>query len=253
MVTIEMHWPPLARIPSLSDDDVHIWCAPLDLPEPDIERLAGALAADERQRAARFHFERGRRHFIAGRATLRVLLAAYLHVEPSHVALQYGRHGKPALVDAASQAPATAPLRFNVSHSDGLAVYAFTRGRHIGIDVERLRPIDDGERIAARFFSPAEHAQLRTVPAHQFDEAFFNCWTRKEAFVKATGEGLARSLSDFDVSLLPGEPARLTRTAPHPHEALRWTLQALDPAVGYVAALAVDARDVRLSHWHWTA
>jgi 4'-phosphopantetheinyl transferase len=142
-------------------------------------------------------------------------------------------------------------LRFNVSHSHGLALYAVTRRRKIGIDIERVRPISGPEQLAARFFSAGENAELCALPEHVKHEAFFNCWTRKEAYVKARGEGLSLPLNQFDVSLNPGEPARLLRVERDPQEAARWSLQGLTPAPGYVAALAVEGHGWRLACWEW--
>ena len=140
-------------------------------------------------------------------------------------------------------------LRFNLSHSQGLALYAVTRGREIGVDLECIRPISDAEQIAERFFSAHENAVFRTIPAHEKPKAFFNCWTRKEAYLKALGDGLARPLDEFDVSLAPGEPAKLLRIEGAPQEASRWSLNRLEPGSGYVAALAVEGYGYQLKCW----
>jgi 4'-phosphopantetheinyl transferase len=144
-------------------------------------------------------------------------------------------------------------LSFNLTHSHQLALYAVTRRREIGVDLEYVRADFADEQIAERFFSPREVAALRTVPENLLKEAFFHCWTRKEAYVKAKGEGLSIPLDQFDVSLAPGEPALLLSTRDDPQEADRWSLQALFPGSGYVAALAVEGRTWRLKCWQWLA
>ena len=203
------------------------------------------LTADECQRAERYVFAKDRTHFVVARGLLRVLLGRYLGQDPPHLRFIYGPHGKPALAtDTGGGA-----LRFNVSHSHGLALYAITRGREVGVDVERIRPEVAQEKIAERFFSPREVTLLRALPAQLQATAFFACWTRKEAYIKAKGEGLALPLDQFDVSLVPGEPAVLLRAAWDPQEAARWSLQDLAPAPGYRAAVAVAGHDWRLTCW----
>ena len=203
------------------------------------------LTVDERQRAERYIFERDRTHFVVARGLLRVLLGRYLRQEPQYLRFTYGPHGKPALAtDTGGGA-----LGFNVSHSHGLALYAVTRGREVGVDVERIRPEVAQEKIAERFFSPREVTVLRALPTPLQAAAFFACWTRKEAYIKAKGEGLALPLDQFDVSLAPGEPAALSHTAWDPQEAACWALQDLAPAPGYRAAVAGAGHDWHLTCW----
>ena len=210
-----------------------------------MQRLWCTLTADERQRAERYIFQKDRTHFVVARGLLRVLLGCYLRQEPLHLRFIYGPHGKPALAtDTGGVA-----LRFNVSHSHGLALYAITRGREVGVDVERIRPKVAQEKIAERFFSPREVTVLRALPTPLQATAFFACWTRKEAYIKATGDGLSLPLDQFDVSLAPGEPAVLLRTAWDPQEVACWALQDLAPAPGYRAAVAVAGHDWRLTCW----
>jgi 4'-phosphopantetheinyl transferase len=220
-----------------------VWRARLDLAASCVERLRGTLSADELQRAARFHFARDRRRFTVARGVLRDILGRYLRVPPSELEFRYSAYGKPALADVAD-----APwLRFNVSHSHEVALFAVTCGREVGVDIEYLGREIRGEEIAERFFSARERADLSALPAEVKHEAFFNCWTRKEAYIKAHGEGLSLPLDQFDVSLAPGEPAALLATRSDPREALRWSLQALTPGPDYVAALAVEGQG-----WHFT-
>jgi 4'-phosphopantetheinyl transferase len=164
------------------------------------------------------------------------------------VHLAYNAYGKPELAPD-SNAP---PLRFNLSHSHELALFGFAYGREIGIDIEYIRPTFAREQIAAQFFSPRENAALRLLAADQHALGFFNCWTRKEAYIKARGQGLSLPLDQFDVSLTPGEPAVLLQTRDIPQEAARWSLHALAPGPGYLAALAVEGREWSLSTWHWS-
>lgn len=230
---------------TLDSDEVHIWRAALDVPESQVRSLWYTLTADECQRAERYVFAKDRTHFVVARGLLRVLLGRYLGQDPPQLRFIYGPHGKPAL--ATDTGGGT--LRFNVSHSHGLALYAITRGREVGVDVERIRPEVAQEKIAERFFSPREVTLLRALPAPLQATAFFACWTRKEAYIKATGEGLTLPLDQFDVSLVPGEPAALLRTAWDPQEAARWALQDLVPALDYRAAVAVAGHDWRLTCW----
>jgi 4'-phosphopantetheinyl transferase len=196
---------------------------------PEVVRSAHALLSEaERARAARFAFDRDRRRFIVGRAQLKRLLAARLGIPPESVEVVYGAHGKPALAPHLAESN----LHFNVSHRDGLAVYAFSRKGAVGIDVEAIRPIPDGDRIASRFFSRHEYASWSSLAAAAKPVGFFNCWTRKEAFVKALGDGLTYPLDAFDVSLAPWEPARILRGA------RGWSLDSFSPAPGFIGAIA---------------
>jgi 4'-phosphopantetheinyl transferase len=231
----------------LADDEIHVWRTPLDQGALIVERLKRMLAEDEASRAARFYFEHDRVHFIVARGVLRTLLSQYLGTRPEQLRFSYSSYGKPAL----STAPGEPTLNFNVSHSQGLALIAVTRSREIGVDVEGIRPEFAGLDIAERFFSVEENAVLRNLPAELQHEAFFTCWTRKEAYIKARGEGLSHPLDKFDVSLVPGEPARLLKTRGEPHELARWSLRELFAGPGYVAALAAEGNDWRLSCWQW--
>lgn len=203
------------------------------------------LSADEHERAERFHFRNDRNHFIAARGLLRLLLSRYLDLPPQQLSFSYSPYGKPALAGESERAS----LRFNVSHSHGVALYAFTLEREVGVDVEYIRQDVVNESIAEHFFSAQEVASLRALPAEVQPQAFFNCWTRKEAFIKARGEGLSFPLDQFDVSLVPEEPAALISIRNNPLEASRWSLQTLPIEEGYVAALAVAGHDWRLECW----
>lgn len=240
-------WSPPAPDLELPRDAVYVWRTATEVPDRRVAALHGVLAPGERARARRFRFERDRRRFTVARGVLRRLLGRYLRVEPAAVEFRYGVHGKPSLPEGAD-GPG---VRFNLSHSRGLALHAFALGREVGVDVERLRPDTDVARAARRFLSPAEADALMGLAPGRRREAFFECWTRKEAFVKARGEGVVLGLRRFDVSLRPGEPAALLRFEGDPAEPARWSLCALDPGEGYKAALAVEGGGWELRCWDY--
>jgi 4'-phosphopantetheinyl transferase len=232
---------------NLDGTEVHVWRSGLDRSAPCVKKLRLTLTPDERTRAERFHFQRDCDRFIVSRGTLRAILGRYLHTEPHQLRFCYGNRGKPMLINEQRGDI----FRFNVSHSHNLAVFAVTRGREIGIDLEWARPGLDCQQIAERLFSPQEIRVLRALHRDAQDEAFFNCWTRKEAFIKAKGGGLSISLNEFEVSLSPGEPAALLTTMGDPQEAFRWSLRELFPSPGFSAAIAVEGRDWQLKCWQW--
>jgi len=231
----------------LGDNEVHVWRASLELPAPRVQALQHDLSEEELERAERFHFQRHRNHFIVARGLLRTILGRYLKTEPRRLRFHYGPKGKPELAGKAGQRA----LHFNVSHSHELALYAITHGREIGVDVERIRPDVASEKIAERFFSPREAGTLRELPAEVRQEAFYTCWTRKEAYLKAIGEGITLRLDQFEVSVTPGEPAILLNINGDPKEASYWSLKELDPGPGFVGALAVKGHgwDLRCLRW----
>lgn len=231
----------------LGSTEVHVWRAALDPPSEAVEQLLHVLSPDEQARAARFCFERDRRRFIVARGILRLILGRYLMIEPACLKFRYGAHGKPFLADEAERNR----LQFNLSHTQELALYAFNFERAIGVDIEYIKPKTDIPAIAIRFFSPRESAALLALPETQRLEAFFNCWTRKEAYLKAKGAGLSLPLDQFDVSFEAGQPARLLATRHDPEEASRWSLQALNPAPCYTGAVAVEGYHWALKCWQW--
>jgi 4'-phosphopantetheinyl transferase len=202
---------------------------------------------DERMRAERFQFEQDRQRFIIGRGLLRTILSYYLGIEPGRLQFCYGMYGKPALAEMAG----TSTLRFSLAHAHGLALYAVTCVREVGMDLEHIRPIAETEQIVDRYFSDREKAAFRALAADKKQEAFFTYWTCKEAYLKASGEGLTRPLNQIDVSLIPGEPARLLSVNGDVNEASRWTFQELRPAPDFVAALVVEGQGWGLSCWNW--
>ena len=230
---------------ALSNEEVHIWRTSLEQPAGLVHQLSQLLSHDEQTRAARFHFERDRRRFIVGRGALRIMVSRYLSVDPDQLRFRYESHGKPYLSAEFNHCD----LRFNLAHSNEVAVYAFTLGRELGIDVEHIRSLPDAEQIATRFFSAQENVALHTLPESQRLEAFFNCWTRKEAYIKAIGEGLSHPLDQFQVSLSPEEPARLLNVEGSLEEVTRWSMTSWVPAPGYVAALVVEGSGYHLECW----
>ncbi len=238
--------PPPPRI-QLAEDEIHIWSAWLDRPGQPADRLAATLSADERTRADRLRFDKERRRFIAGRAILRGILARYLDFAPEAIVFQYLSHGKPALASSSIR-PA---VRFNMAHSDRLALYAFCASADVGVDVERLRPIPEAAQIAERFFSAGERATLSSLPPDRIEEAFLTCWTRKEAYLKAIGAGLSSPLDEFEVTLAPGEPARLLRVAGASGQESAWLLHSFLPAPGYLGACAGSPGHARVRTFGW--
>ena len=247
MAIVESKWAAVPPTLCLPDDEIHLWRAALDHPAIHVERVAAVLSVDERNRAERFYFDQDRRRFIVGRGLLRMILGRYMSVEPRRLEFCYGPHGKPALVETAG----TWSPRFNVSHSDGLALYAVTHRQELGVDVERIRPIADVGAIADRFFSAEENAVLHAVPPSRKIEAFFTCWTRKEAYIKATGDGLSLPLDQFDVSLAPGASSALLSIRGAPGAATGWLLRDLALGPEYVAALAVEGHGWHFQYWQW--
>lgn len=202
---------------------VHVWPVRTAASKDVISRLERVLAPDERDRAARFRLGHLRDSFVVARGALRIMLGRYLNTSAAGIQFHYGSKGKPALA-------ASSPLHFNASHSGGLAVFAFTAGCEIGVDVEQIRPLPDMQNVAARFFCREEAAELMSLTAGQREHAFFLCWTRKEAYIKATGDGLSAPLDDFRVTLQPGQPARFIHIAHDVNAAKEWSLSNIELA-----------------------
>jgi 4'-phosphopantetheinyl transferase len=224
--------PPAAR---LGPREVQVWGVCLTASEQILSRYLATLSVDERNRADRFRFENLRRAFAISRGGLRFLLAAFLGRHPKEIAFDYGSRGKPELQHGSR-------LRFNLSHSGLVTLYAFTLDCELGLDVEQLRDLPDHEAIATRFFSTGEVTDLRSLDPPERLAAFFRCWTRKEAYIKAVGDGLAIPLDQFQVTLLPGARASLLKSAGGSESLEPWTLHHLEPAPGYVGALAYPDR-----------
>jgi 4'-phosphopantetheinyl transferase len=235
----------------LSENEVHIWRIPLKKSSLQTLRVQRVLSADEREKAARFYFDKDRTQFVQARAALRFILGEYLQVDPQTLEFSYGLQGKPALANE----HVDNSLRFNLSRREGLALLAVTRGREIGVDVELVNADLPVFEIAGTTFSDSELGTLRNLPKTMHVAGFFNCWTRKEAYVKARGEGLSFPLKQFDVSLSPGDLPMLLNVRDNPDEVDRWTLQEIPVNDSYVAALAVEGTDLNVTFrdWDWTS
>lgn len=235
-------WPFPEHDPTPSrPDEVHVWGASLDRSDASCAELEKLLSEDERKRARQFRFDRDRHRYIVGRGVLRCILGSYLRLPAETLKFAYGDFGKPRLIGYL--------IHFNVAHSDALAIYAISPCHEVGVDVEQIRLIPEMSSIAKQFFSPLEYKALMALPGEAQTDAFFNCWTRKEAYLKAGGQGLSEPLDRFDVSI--GEMAELLRIGNIPEEHRQWNLTALFPAQGYKAALAVRTVGLQIRRWKW--
>ena len=225
----------------LGADDVRVWTAKLDIDMARVARLQEILSPDELSRAARYRRQRDGHRFIVRRALLRRGLGAYAGVAPRQIVFGYGPASKPFVREPSS----ARALRFNLAHSAGLAVYACGVGHPVGIDIECARRHGDLDDVASSFFSRDERTQLLSLPRSARTAAFYRCWTRKEAYVKAIGSGIEAPLRDFDVAFAPDAPAALLRVGWQPDEPSRWRIEALDVPHGYIGAIVV-ARSARV-------
>jgi 4'-phosphopantetheinyl transferase len=246
MFSTSRSWFSPENLPALHVDEVHVWRVSLDISCFTVKKLRELLASEEAATADRFHFEADSRHFVVARACLRKLLGGYLVIDPNEVHFSYSEYGKPSLAKSINERQ----LSFNLAHSGSMALYALTLKRRIGIDLEYVRSAVPDYQIARKYFSPSEVERLEQLPRSSLRRGFFNCWTRKEALVKAIGTGLSLPLNQFDVTLAPDEPAALLRTHWNTEDAARWSLTDLDAGPDYVAAVAVEGHDWRLSTWH---
>ena len=221
-------WQSAEDVSSLAGAEIDAWCI-------EARPLAGGdyLAASELARAGRFRFEKDRDQFVTGRGLLRLLLSKYLETNPASINFTFGPGGKPAAEQQDHQ-----PVQFNLSHSGGMLLLVFTRLGQIGVDIEKIHDVPNFEHVITRFFSQAEQRGFDEINFEEKLPAFFTCWTRKEAFIKARGDGLSLPLDQFDVSILPSLPAELRYTAWDPSEVSRWSLVDIPVRPGYCAALA---------------
>lgn len=223
----------------LHSEQIHIWHSDLDGVSP--LALSSYLSADEKIRASRFHFEKDRRRFIAARGWLRFILAYYLQAKPDQLGFIYNEYGKPELINSSG-------ITFNISHSENIALFAFAKNLTLGIDIEAKNRRCDMDGIAQRFFSEAEYAVLKNLSEEKKRDAFFNGWTRKEAFLKAIGQGLSYSLNNVEVTLLPEDKAEFIAIHDNENNKEEWSLYNLDINPDYAAALALKgkAESIRL-------
>jgi len=228
--------------PTLGPSDIHVWLSSLKRPAAVVNGFAALLSPDEKAKADRFVFDEDRRNYIVARGCLRSILSRYLQSSPKKIGFVYGEYGKPAL------AASSAELNFNVAHAGEFALYALTQIGEVGVDLEYIRADFAVDGVAKRFFSPGEVVSLDQFEGPLRDEAFFRCWTRKEAFIKAKKMGLSLELDQFEVSLDAQEPA-LLHTRWDDSEAARWSLRDIHVGPSYVAALAIEAQEWKLSHF----
>ncbi|HUK24928.1 MAG TPA: 4'-phosphopantetheinyl transferase superfamily protein [Terriglobales bacterium] len=235
-------WPRGPLRPQLAPDDLHLWL----LHSPDlagqVPHLQSLLSAHELARAARFHFPKDRDAYIVRHGVLRLLLSRYLQNDPAKLEFRYSRRGKPML--------SSGSLHFNGSHSGDFVLYAITAACPIGVDIENARPIPDFDAIAANYFSPREVATMRALSHEMRMLAFYTAWTRKEAFLKATGEGIGESLAKVEVTLSPDEEPEILSIPGDAKARAEWKLKAFAPAPGYLAAAAFRHSDLKLSAWN---
>lgn len=235
----------LETISPLLENEVHVCRLDLDALTSNVDQWRRLLSPDEQIRAERYISATTRRSFVLTRGLLRLVLAGYLGAEAEQVTFRPSARDKPELGPPYSDSD----IGFNVSHANGVSLLAFSRGRSLGVDVERVRPDLDIDSIARRFFSAHEQRELATLDRLERRVAFFRCWTRKEAYIKATGEGLALPLNQFDVSLVPQDTNALRATRPDRREASRWCIREIHAGTGYVAALCVAGHDWQLRSW----
>lgn len=228
-------------------NQVHIWAAWLDVPESVRIAYQAALSPAEVERASRFYFQQHRNRYVVAHGWLRQLLAAYLGRPAVSLDFEHCTKGKPALAGVAR----SSQLQFNLAHSEALALIAVARQIPVGIDLERIRKLDDAEQLVARFFSAHELSKFQALDPAQKQVAFFNLWTRKEAWLKATGEGITHLLAQVEVSLLPGEAARLLRLPQGFPDCSQWSLQELKPATGFVGAVVLAAAGAKTECRFW--
>jgi len=248
MIAVVPSWNSPPQNLTLDLGSIHVWRVSLAQTPSCLQSLQQTFSTDERTKAEAFRFPKDRSQFIVSRGALRAILSRYLNLNPRILCFAYNPYGKPSLI--AAQGGNT--LRFNLSHSRGMALIAITKNREIGVDIEGINPKFSYLEIAEKFFSPLENSVLRSLPDHLQPTAFFTCWTRKEAYIKAVGKGLSIPLNRFDVSLAPGEPAALLNVEENPEEASRWSLIELIPSSDMVAAIAVELCCWKLHGWEWT-
>jgi len=240
-------WPTPPAELSLAAHEVHIWRVGFVQPSPVIAACRALLPAEEIARAERFYFERDRRRFLVSHGMVRTVLGQYLGLKPKQLQFIHGPKGKP---DLAPEWNALG-IRFNLSHSGDFALMGVSPGLVMGIDIEQIRIDFGGQEIAERFFSRFEVDTLLSLPEHQRAEAFFYCWTRKEAYIKAQGDGLSLPLDSFDVTFAPGTEPALLRVAEDPKEVARWKLYNIEIGPGYKAALMIEGKEHRLRYFDW--
>ena len=228
------YWNEPKSTPVLIGNEVHVWCATLDISTESRTKHRNTLSPDEHTRVNGLVFERPLNQFIAARGILRVILGQYLNTSPANIEFEYGPQGKPFIKSNSTS------LQFNVSHSENKAIYAIAQNAEVGIDIEKIHHIDDCLKIAQRFFSPQEVSELNKQPSDELQTAFLTCWTRKESYIKAIGQGISMPLDKFSVSVSLNEPPKLISNELEPDELNKWTFTSIAPIDGYVGTVACE-------------
>lgn len=240
-----MQWQSYKNFSELSNDQIHIWRMHLKQNSHQIFELAKLLNSKEQDRAERFKVEKARNNFIVARSALRLLLAKYLHTEPKEIIFEQNSYGKPLLK--------LNPIKFNISHSNDYALFIFAKNYHVGIDVECVRANFDFMTIAQKFFSPLEVIALLNIPQEQQLRAFFNCWSRKEAFIKGIGMGIFFALDKFTVEVCNKTSGKLKLSIAEEKlpelQAINWSLEALNPGNDHVGAFAVSGQNYEINYY----
>lgn len=244
-MTSNCTWPWGPVSPELAKNSLHVWCVSLEVGETRLHSLKDLLSEDERSRAESYHFERHRRRYIACRGQLRKILAGYIQCSTTSIEFQYGDRGKPDL--AAGQT--ASKTKFNVSKSEELALIAVTNAGHIGIDIEHLRPVSDAAKLAQRYFAAPEVETLLSAPTSLHERIFLEIWTRKEAFIKATGQGLSYPLNQFAVSAAHTDPVVTVKFLPDSAKSEDWHLTNISPQKDVLAAVAVCGTSPQITCW----
>ena len=230
--------------PDIGLKEVHLWNICLDQTGPSIDDFASILSEEEYNRANSYISETIRRRYIVSHGFLRIILGAYLNQDPSEVRIVSGPYGKPCLEEGQET------IQFSMSHSEEQALFAFAQKSRIGIDLEKIREIPNMEQIVKRYFSERENDEFFQLSPRDRPIGFFNGWTRKEAFVKAIGRGMTFPLRKIEVSLSPNVRAELLNAEGYPESMLGWSLHHLEPASGYLAALAVEGQNFEIKPYH---
>lgn len=242
-------WSVPPEVVSLETDQVHVWRVHLNLSKQALPRNVQVLSLDEVKKAEKFYLEADRIRYSTTRVVVREILSSYLGVRPEEIIFAYNQYGKPYLVSAGPERN----LNFNISHAGDMSLLAVTLDRRIGVDIELVRDEASIETIAKRFFLPSEVSQLLSLPESLRQEAFFTCWTRKEAFIKAQGQGLSIPLDQFEVTFIPNEIPRLIIADSFLRESQVWSIIHLEPGPDYVGALVVEGDGLKVTGWDWVS
>ncbi len=230
----------------LLNDEIHIWrVSTNDQTDKSVEYLRSILSNEEQEKADRFHFERDRKQYTIARGFLRIIIGRYLDINPTEFDFSYNKYGKPKLEGA----DIGDSLHFNLSHSGNMVLYVFSLNRRVGIDVELIKSYKKTREIVERFFSEKEKEEFASLPEGQKDVAFYTCWARKEAYIKAVGKGMSLPLDEFTVSMIPRKPILLLHNHNEIDNGVKWTLLDIDRIENYASAVAAEGEGLKLRYW----